>query len=208
MDLLRAKTKSGERDFVRAEIAAALARGIVVVPVRVGSEGRMPPLPREDELPEDIRALVLYQKHDVAHERFGRDVADLILALRSARRRNGRPMPWVKIAAAAAAVIIMAGSAWYFVGQPEKQHPIPPKAEKKPDVAIAPPLPKPAPRPPCTGVETLVGHEKRCLQPSDSFKDCSDVCPEMVVVPAGSFTMARRRAKQQDATRAKVRSAR
>ena len=28
---------------------------------------------------------------------------------------------------------------------------------------------------------------RRCLKPGDSFKDCPE-CPEMVVVPAGSFT--------------------
>jgi formylglycine-generating enzyme required for sulfatase activity len=40
----------------------------------------------------------------------------------------------------------------------------------------------------CSGVEALVGNEKRCLKPGDSFKDCPD-CPEMVVVPAGEFMM-------------------
>jgi hypothetical protein len=55
MDLLAAKTASGERDYVREEIAAALKREIVVIPVRVGREGSMPALPRPDELPEDIR---------------------------------------------------------------------------------------------------------------------------------------------------------
>ena len=40
----------------------------------------------------------------------------------------------------------------------------------------------------CTGVEALVGQEKRCLKPGDSFKDC-EICPEMVVVPAGRFKM-------------------
>jgi formylglycine-generating enzyme required for sulfatase activity/uncharacterized caspase-like protein len=40
----------------------------------------------------------------------------------------------------------------------------------------------------CYGVETLVGNERRCLKPQDSFKDCAD-CPEMVVVPAGEFMM-------------------
>jgi formylglycine-generating enzyme required for sulfatase activity len=34
----------------------------------------------------------------------------------------------------------------------------------------------------------LVGDNERCLKPGDNFKDCPD-CPEMVVVPAGSFTM-------------------
>jgi len=41
---------------------------------------------------------------------------------------------------------------------------------------------------PCDGVETLAGGELRCLKPKDAFRDCPD-CPEMVVVPAGIFTM-------------------
>jgi hypothetical protein len=43
----------------------------------------------------------------------------------------------------------------------------------------------------CDGVEVFIGTgEHRCLKPGagQSFKDCVD-CPEMVVVPAGSFTM-------------------
>ena len=52
----------------------------------------------------------------------------------------------------------------------------------------ASPASKPAPKGPCAGVEALVGNEKRCLKPNDSFKDCPE-CPEMVVVPAGGFTM-------------------
>jgi hypothetical protein len=72
LDLLTDKAASGERDYVREEIAAALDRKIVVIPVRVGREGTMPALPRAGELPEDIVDLVHYQKQDVAHERFGR----------------------------------------------------------------------------------------------------------------------------------------
>ena len=43
----------------------------------------------------------------------------------------------------------------------------------------------------CEGVEVQIGaREQRCLKPGagQSFKDCPD-CAEMVVVPAGSFTM-------------------
>ena len=40
----------------------------------------------------------------------------------------------------------------------------------------------------CAGVEAIIGNEKRCLKPKDTFKDCPD-CPEMVVVPAGEFMM-------------------
>jgi formylglycine-generating enzyme required for sulfatase activity len=52
----------------------------------------------------------------------------------------------------------------------------------------AKPPPKAASQTPCAGVETQVGNETRCLKQGDSFKDCPD-CPEMVVVPAGSFMM-------------------
>jgi hypothetical protein len=51
MELLKAKITSGERDHVREEIAAALQRRIVVIPVRVGREGQLPPLPRAGDLP-------------------------------------------------------------------------------------------------------------------------------------------------------------
>jgi formylglycine-generating enzyme required for sulfatase activity/tetratricopeptide (TPR) repeat protein len=39
-----------------------------------------------------------------------------------------------------------------------------------------------------SNVATLSPAQKRVLQPKDTFKEC-DACPEMVVVPAGSFTM-------------------
>jgi tetratricopeptide (TPR) repeat protein len=86
MDLLRAKSANAERDYVREEIARALRHRMVVIPVRVGREGQMPPLPRPAELLDDIRDLVLYQKHDVAHERFGRDVAALVEVIRVVRK--------------------------------------------------------------------------------------------------------------------------
>jgi hypothetical protein len=98
MDLLSHRADSGERDFVHDEIAAALKRDIVVIPVLTGREGHMPSLPRKDSLPEDIRDLVLYQKHNIAHESFGRDAAELIAAI-SAVLADGRgPRPWRSIA--------------------------------------------------------------------------------------------------------------
>jgi hypothetical protein len=86
LELLKAKAAAGERDYVREEIAAALHRSIVVVPVRVGREGKLAPLPRPDELPSDIRDLVQYQKHDVTHEHHGRDVAALAEAIVAVRQ--------------------------------------------------------------------------------------------------------------------------
>jgi formylglycine-generating enzyme required for sulfatase activity len=40
----------------------------------------------------------------------------------------------------------------------------------------------------CEGIEADVAGSRRCLKPKDSFRDCPD-CPEMIVIPAGSFLM-------------------
>jgi formylglycine-generating enzyme required for sulfatase activity len=53
---------------------------------------------------------------------------------------------------------------------------------KKQQMAVAHPPAR------CDGVEAQVGSEMRCLKPKESFRDCP-TCPEMVVVPAGSFIM-------------------
>jgi formylglycine-generating enzyme required for sulfatase activity len=124
MDLLKTKASSGDRDYVREEIAAALKRKIVVIPVRVGREGSMPALPRPDGLPEDIRDLVHYQKQDVAHERFGRDAAELISAITALRRTRGPqkpPMvhvPWGWIAATATCVLAIGWVGAHHMGLP------------------------------------------------------------------------------------------
>jgi formylglycine-generating enzyme required for sulfatase activity len=57
----------------------------------------------------------------------------------------------------------------------------------KQQLAAADP-PKAPSRAHCDGIEALVGSEKRCLRPKDTFKDCLE-CPEMVVVPAAEFMM-------------------
>jgi formylglycine-generating enzyme required for sulfatase activity len=75
----------------------------------------MPPLPRAAELPDDIRDLVLYQKQDVAHERFGRDLADLaraiVLARKAARAPGGTSghTRWLTLAAGLAALVVGGG---------------------------------------------------------------------------------------------------
>jgi formylglycine-generating enzyme required for sulfatase activity len=63
---------------------------------------------------------------------------------------------------------------------------------KKQRIAIATPPAQLMPAP-CDGIEITVGqNERRCMKPgagkTEFFKDCS-ACPEMVVVPAGSFKM-------------------
>ena len=102
MEGLAEKQKGDERDYVRAEIAAALKRDIVVIPVLVGQEGRMPALPRAAELPEDIRDLVLYQKHSITHESFNRNIEDLIAAINAVQQARRKPFAWKPLAAAGA----------------------------------------------------------------------------------------------------------
>jgi formylglycine-generating enzyme required for sulfatase activity len=54
-----------------------------------------------------------------------------------------------------------------------------PDTTPKPAVGIFPTAP---------GITPLSAERERALKLKDTFKEC-DACPEMVVVPAGSFTM-------------------
>lgn len=91
-----------------------------------------------------------------------------------------------------------ASSSWW--PWPSGRRPDPEKLQsekpKEPQVAIvAPPKPSPAPQKAgqdgCDGLLVSVAADERpCIVPGsgESFKDCAD-CPEMVIAPAGSFTM-------------------
>lgn len=61
-------------DFVRAEIASALARDVCVIPVLV--QGAQ--MPRAQDLPEDLRRLSLLQAFELSDLRWGRDVDRLV----------------------------------------------------------------------------------------------------------------------------------
>ena len=86
MELFEARMESGERDYVREEIAAALAAQIPVIPVLMDRA----PLPKAASLPEDIRELVLYHAHGIVYESFGRDVQALIEAIEVHRRTRAQ----------------------------------------------------------------------------------------------------------------------
>ncbi len=49
-------------------------------------------------------------------------------------------------------------------------------------------VPTPSLAPPSKAVQPAVGVYPKTYNPGDTFKDC-DVCPQMVVIPAGSFMM-------------------
>ncbi|MFN2505952.1 MAG: TIR domain-containing protein [Acidimicrobiales bacterium] len=66
------------RDWVRLEIAAALARDILVVPVLVENAQ----MPTEDELPEDLRALARRNAMDLTDRRWREDTENLLQVVR------------------------------------------------------------------------------------------------------------------------------
>ena len=110
VELFKARQAAGERDFVLEEVASALQRGVVVMPVLV----ERTPMPRGEDLPEEIRELALHQKHTVAHESFGRDIAGLVEAIRKIHKRPHlqRPLSNPAMAAAAALVLIAGALLW------------------------------------------------------------------------------------------------
>jgi formylglycine-generating enzyme required for sulfatase activity len=228
MQLLKSKSDGGERDYVREEIAAALRRQIMVIPVRVGREGQLLPLPGSEDLPADIRDLLLYQKHDVTHEHFGRDIAELIEAITVVRRsqrseRAVRQIAWGWIGAAAASVLLIAYIGGHYAGLPvpwpqtqaereaeltpmlnrtdaptqakrendarqktadEARAKVDPEAERR-RLAM---LQQEEARKAADAEAARKRAETSVPQPGKSFRDCPD-CPEMVVVPAGEFTI-------------------
>jgi formylglycine-generating enzyme required for sulfatase activity len=63
-----------------------------------------------------------------------------------------------------------------------------PNAPKPPEQSVQTPSAPPVQIIPAKGVQPLTPDTEQALRPKDSFREC-DVCPEMVVVPKGSFTM-------------------
>lgn len=78
------KDSSGKRrlddkdDFVRLEIATALARNIQVIPVLFDDT----PMPRSDDLPEDLKSLYRRQFIEIDSKRFDDDVRNLAEAIK------------------------------------------------------------------------------------------------------------------------------
>lgn len=81
---LDAKDSSGKRrlddrdDFVRLEIATALSRNIQVIPVLFDGA----PMPKPEELPDDLKSLYRRQFIEIDSKRFDNDVRDLSDAIK------------------------------------------------------------------------------------------------------------------------------
>jgi formylglycine-generating enzyme required for sulfatase activity len=75
-------------DFIRIEIAAALKREIPVIPILLDGAR----LPKADQLPDDLRQLVLWNGLDVRHASFHTDMDKLVRDLRG-REPVQQPTP-------------------------------------------------------------------------------------------------------------------
>jgi hypothetical protein len=105
-------------DFVRLEIAGALARGVRVVPVLVGGAH----MPGREELPVSLAAFAGHQAVELRDARFHADAEQLIEMLRKTvpgLREGPRRTQWRRWAPAAAAVLIAATAAVVMFRQKE-----------------------------------------------------------------------------------------
>jgi hypothetical protein len=114
-------------DFVRLEIAAALKRGVRVVPVLVGGAG----LPLPERLPDDLRALAGRQTIELRDARWDVDANELMAALDTlVERPLAHPSParvWkvVGLIGAAAALIAIVVQAARYVSYAKAAAPPP-----------------------------------------------------------------------------------
>lgn len=143
MELLRGHAAGGKRDFERDQLAAALKRGIPVVPVRVGADGQVPVAFRAEDLPVDIRPLAKRVGRDVSGDRFGSELtrlAEQIARVRSdAEARftagNSTGRLWLWSAACAASAVLVGNLSFYLSGAAALLSSSPPAVQSRPMVS-------------------------------------------------------------------------
>jgi formylglycine-generating enzyme required for sulfatase activity len=164
--------KSGKRrlenpqDFVRIEVRKALARGVPVVPVLLDGAA----MPDVGRLPNDLKGLVRRNAEFVVHRTVDADVGRLIAKLGLAEGRGKRPKLGYGMPVALALLLAVGGAGWLKRAYLEKQYYW--FTEVRPHI--------------------LTPAQERSLAPQQSFRECVEDCPEMVVVPAGEFEMGSR----------------
>jgi len=98
-----------DRDYVRIELASALKRDIPVIPVLVdGAE-----MPVEEDLPDDLKALVRRHGVEVRHSHFSADANALVHALRDILPRQ-RSKLLLSLSAAAILAAVIAGAVYFW----------------------------------------------------------------------------------------------
>ncbi|MFZ1105720.1 MAG: toll/interleukin-1 receptor domain-containing protein, partial [Hyphomicrobiaceae bacterium] len=115
LSLLNERRQSRQEDFMRKEIAAALARGKLVIPVLIDDAA----IPSASVLPRDIRPLAYHQTLYVKRASFARDLERLGNALREQlpRHHDAQEDRWRRHRFGLGALTLAAGLAvavaWY-----------------------------------------------------------------------------------------------
>ena len=135
-------------DFVRAEIAAALSRGVRVIPVLLDGAS----MPAEETLPEPVRPLSRRNAIEISHTRFDSDLKRLVEAISSAlgdpdapagtppRRTRKTGLLWL----AAGLAAIVASLLFYYGTSTSRKSSLSPSLEAD---AAKPPAPVSSPAP-------------------------------------------------------------
>lgn len=117
---LTVKDKDGRRridnpgDYVRSEVAAALARGVPVIPVLVSGAN----LPDPADLPDDLKGLVMRQKVDLRYERFNADADALIASLAHIVPRRSSGLRLAPTVAGAVLLLAVLGIGAFLMTRP------------------------------------------------------------------------------------------
>lgn len=162
-------------DFVRIEIATALKRNILVIPVLLDGT----PMPRAEQLPDDLKALERRNAAILTRNNFRGDMDRLIVDL-GLRRRMNRLVPAFSLGITLAAGLSVLFAAGTLPLKPSDMPKVFPQeagalgaAEATPHTALGEGIKPPA--------------RNLFRDKIDGFAE--DAVPEMVVIPAGTFTM-------------------
>ena len=114
------------------------------------------------------------------------DLRDVSAAKHRAEEEVGRRRRTVPVLPSLVGLCVLGAAIIVWLTMPAAPGPV---AQTAPQLA---PTPAPAAS---TQAAPLSPMQEKALKPKDTFKECAN-CPEMVVVPAGSFTRDRRQASR------------
>jgi formylglycine-generating enzyme required for sulfatase activity len=215
---LNATDKQGRRrldlpdDWVRHEVAESLKHpNVRVFPVLVSNAE----MPAAEDLPEPLQSLTRRQAFPLTVRHWANDVAELVGHLKRVPGLAGqarevspsagsgvepgrkRSLPWKPLAAVLGSLAVLAFL--LFVVRKPDTVPVQPQAAPEEKRTREPETPAPKSTKLIEAPSTLLNPPPSSLlqtpkevapapKPGESFRDC-DGCPEMVVIPAGSFMM-------------------
>ena len=141
-----------DRDYVRIELASALKRDIPVIPVLVdGAE-----MPVEEDLPDDLKALVRRHGMEVRHSHFSADATAVVHALGDILPLQ-RSKLLLSLSAAGIVATVIVGTVYFWPKEPVAIHG---NANPPPPTAVSP-LPGTANTPSTTDTARKIAEAKR-----------------------------------------------